>query len=524
MRALCRSSRFAFVILPTLARKWGSSTEACLGSSGLARSVIRLKNAMRQAANRVPSTGRLSSKKQEKRVFESLAKCLQNIGVTVISSLLMASGSTIAAELSRGIPEEVGMSSAQLQKIADVVQQYIDANRVQGVVVGITRRNRVVYYEAHGVLDAATGAPMPKDAIFAMASSTKPILGVAAMMLIEEGVINLDDPVHEYLPEFKNIQVAIPLHTAGSDGGKKKGKAGKTSKYDEQWLAENWESLAEDDRAKVITYYQELEKNKVPVEVKLVPVERPITVHDLLTHTAGLHTGGPGSSASKLRVSKSDTLASFIPNVAKDPLDFQPGTKWAYSGTIGLDVVARIIEIASGMPFDKFVQTRIFDPLDMQDTHWNLPENKQHRYPVIPNDKGSYIRSPFYFSGSVGLLSTARDFMHFEQMLVNKGSLFGHQLLKPETVELMSTNKIGNLFDSSGKGVSGLGFGYTVGINMHPELSKDPRPAGAFGWGGAAGTVSWSAPAQELCFVYMVLGPTELPSKLAAIVSDALLD
>lgn len=114
--------------------------------------------------------------------------------------------------------------------------------------------------------------------------------------------------------------------------------------------------------------------------------------------------------------------------------------------------------------------------------------------------------------------------MHFEQMLVNKGSLFGRRLLKPETVELMSTNKIGKLFDSSGKGVSGLGFGYTVGINMHPELSKDPRPAGAFGWGGAAGTVSWSAPAEELSFIYMVLGPTELPSKLAAIVRHALLD
>jgi CubicO group peptidase (beta-lactamase class C family) len=205
-------------------------------------------------------------------------------------------------------------------------------------------------------------------------------------------------------------------------------------------------------------------------------------------------------------------------------LDFQPGTKWAYSGTVGLDVVARIIEIASGTPFNDFVQTRIFDPLDMKDTHWNLPEDKQHRLPVNPDDKGRYIKSPYYFSGSVGLLSTARDYMHFEQMLVNKGTLFGHQLLKPESVEMMSTNKIGKLFDKSGKGVSGMGFGYTVGINMDPELSKDPRPAGAFGWGGAAGTVSWSAPSEHLTFVYMVLGPTDLPRKLAEVIRDAIVD
>ena len=114
--------------------------------------------------------------------------------------------------------------------------------------------------------------------------------------------------------------------------------------------------------------------------------------------------------------------------------------------------------------------------------------------------------------------------MHFEQMLVNKGTLFGQQILKPETVELMSSNKIGNMFDKSGKGVSGLGMGYTVGMNLNPELSKDPRPKGAFGWGGAAGTVSWSAPSEDLTFVYMVLGPTDLPGKLAAVVTEAIVD
>lgn len=412
------------------------------------------------------------------------------------------------------------MSSEKLQKMDAVIQEYIDAGRVHGVVVGVTRRNQVVYYEAHGVIDPVRKTAMPKDALFAMASSTKPVLGVAAMILIEEGVISPDDPVEKYIPEFKDMQVAIPVESAGKEKGK--GKGGEESKYDEEWLAENWDSLSEEKQAEVMAYYQELEKNKVPAEVNLVPANRPITIHDLLTHTAGVHTEGAGSAGSKLKVSSTDTLESFIPKVADSPLDFQPGTKWAYSGTVGLDVVARIIEIASGTPFDEFVQTRIFDPLDMKDTSWNMPEDKKDRYPVMPGDKGRYIMSPYYFSGSVGLLSTARDYMHFEQMLVNKGTLFGEQILKPETVELMTSNKIGNLFGKGAKGA--MGMGYTVGIKMGSDQSKDTRPAGAFGWGGAAGTISWSAPAEELTFVYMVMGPTDLPSKLAAVVSDAIVD
>jgi len=425
-------------------------------------------------------------------------------------------------ELPRGNPEDVGMSSETFQMMDDVIQEYIDADRVHGVVVGVTRRNKVVYYEAHGVIDSVRKTPMPKDALFAMASSTKPVLGVAAMMLIEEEIISPDDPVEKYIPEFKSMQVAVPVKSESEEEGKD-GK-GEEKKYDEEWLAENWDSLSKEEQAEVIAYYQEYEKNKVPEKFETVPANRPITIHDLLTHTAGLQTGGLGSAASDLERGPKETLASFAPRAARDPLDFQPGTKWAYSGTVGLDIVARIIEIASGTPFDEFVQARIFDPLDMKDTHWNMPEDKQHRYPVLKDDKGRYIKSPYYFSGSVGLLSTARDYMHFEQMLVNKGTLFGHQLLKPESVEMMSSNKIGNMFDKSGKGVSGLGFGYTVGINMDPELSKDPRPAGAFGWGGAAGTVSWSAPSEQLTFVYMVMGPTDLPGKLAELVSNAIVD
>ncbi|MCY4057053.1 MAG: serine hydrolase [Gammaproteobacteria bacterium] len=394
-------------------------------------------------------------------------------------------------ELPHGSPEEVGMSAEGLRKIDDVVQEYIDAGRIRGAVVGVTRRNKVVYMEAHGALDDTTERPMRKDAMFHMASSTKPVLGVAAMMMIEEGLISPEDPVEKYIPEFKGIQVAVAKESADKD---------------------------------IVKSKEESKKQKLP-DHRLVDVNRPVTVHDLLTHTAGLHAGGIGNMASKLdRPGASDTLASWIPKVAAGPLDFQPGTRWAYSGTVGLDVVARIVEIVSGTPFNEFVQTRIFDPLDMKDTHWNVPKDKQERMPAFSNDKGPWIKSPDYYSGSIGLVSTARDYMHFEQMLVNKGALFGHRLLKPESVAMMSTNRVENLFNETEKGGSGRGFGYTVAITVDPEQAKDGRTAGAFGWMGAAGTVSWTAPEEELTVVYMVQGPTELPWRIAELVRDAIVD
>ena len=400
---------------------------------------------------------------------------------------------TTTRELPPGSPAEVGMSAERLESIDDLVQEYIDAGHIQGAVVGVTRRNQVIYLEAQGVLDDTTERPMTTDSMFHMASSTKPVLGVAAMMMIEEGLISPDDPVEKYIPEFKGIQVAVAKGSADKSIAKPKSK-------------------------------EAFKKQEVP-DHRLVDASRPLTIHDLLTHTAGLHTGGIGSAVSKLdRPGPSDTLASWIPRVAAGPLDFQPGTRWAYSGTVGLDVVARIIEIVSGTPFNEFVQTRIFDPLDMRDTHWNVPKAKLDRMPAMSNDKGPWIKSPGYYSGSIGLVSTARDYMHFEQMLVNKGTLFGHRLLKPESVAMMSSNQVGNLFNETEKGGSGRGFGYTVAITVDPEHAKDGRTAGAFGWMGAAGTVSWTAPEEELTVVYMVQGPTDLPWKIAEAVGDAIVD
>ena len=370
---------------------------------------------------------------------------------------------TTTFELPRATPEEAGMSGERLNGIRAVVQEFIDHGRIQYAVIGVARRGKVVYFEAQGV---ANGEPVQPDAMFHMASSTKPILGVAAMMMIEEGLISPSDPVEKYIPEFKGIKVAVVDEPADKQTSREK-------------------------------------RSKKAPEHRLVDSHRPVTIHDLLTHTSGISGRSLGRAGKG--PGKDDTLATWIPVVAEGPLNFQPGTRWGYGG--GLDVVARVIEVVSGMPFNDFVQQRIFDPLDMKDTYWIVPDDKLHRMLIFVEGKaGTPTR---YFSGSAGLVSTARDYLHFEQMLVNEGELFGNRLLKPESVEMMSSDQLGDLYDRGGKGGAGLAFGYTVSITVDPALAKTGRSAGAFGWGGAAGTVSWTDPKEELAVAIMVQQPTE---------------
>ena len=374
---------------------------------------------------------------------------------------------TTTFELPHGTPEEVGMSGERLNKVRDVVQEFIEEGRIQGAVVGVARRGKVVYFAAQGVSNVKTRTPMQADAMFHMASSTKPILGVAAMMMIEEGLFKPSDPVEKYIPEFKDIKVA---------------------------------ALKE-----------------------LVDPHRPVTIHDLLTHTSGIAEGkGLGKKKKqKPKPRANETLATRIPKVAKEPLAFQPGTRWGYGG--GLDVVARVIEIVSGMPFNEFVQQRIFDPLDMKDTHWIVPKEKLDRMLFVVEGKAGTPTK--YFSGSAGLISTARDYLHFEQMLVNKGELFGNRLLNPESVAMMSSSQVGDLYADSTKGGVGFAFGYTVAITVDPVLAKTGRSAGAFGWGGAAGTVTWTDPKEALAGVIMVQQPTaDLSVRIAEAIGAAIDD
>lgn len=379
-----------------------------------------------------------------------------------------------AGELPTAAPEEVGMSSERLARIGQKMQQSIASGRIQGAVTAVARRGKVVHFETHGQMDVEAARPMEKDAIFRMASSTKPILGVAAMMMIEEGLIRPSNKVTRFLPEFKDTQVAVLE-----------------------------EPTDEDISPRVV------QSEKIPPH-RLVPAERPITIEHLLTHTSGLLSMGLGSAISGMRPRGPDvTLASYIPTLGEVPLDFQPGTRWTYSPGAGLDVVARIIEIVSETPFDEFIRTRIFEPLGMTDTYFNVPAEKEAKRVVIHGrDMSAWSRGPTqYFSASGGLSSTAEDFLRFEQMLAHGGQLFGNRLLSPRSIEVMTANHVGDLFAGVAGGQSGMGFGYTVSMVLDPIAADSRRSAGAFGWGGAFGTQSWTDPRDALTAVLMLQQP-----------------
>jgi CubicO group peptidase (beta-lactamase class C family) len=416
--------------------------------------------------------------KEGERMIDIRGWC--RVGLLVVVAMI-ASAALPAGEVPTAKPEDVGMSSEGPLEIDAVIQRHIDAKKIQGAVTVVARRGKVVHFKAHGLMDVGHDRAMEKDAIFRMASSSKPILGVAAMMMIEEGLIKPTDEVAKYLPEFKDMKVAVKAEPADKD-------------VSPQWVA----------------------PGKVP-EHRLVPAQRPITIHDLLTHTAGLGTYGLGIAvAGWPEPGPKDTLASMMPVYAAMPLDFQPGTRWAYSAGIGLDVVARIIEIITEMPYEDFLRTRIFEPLGMTDTYFFLPQEKESRRVVIhgAKEKGwgkakGWGLETHYASASGGLSSTAEDYLRFEQMLINKGTLFGNRILKPESVATMSSNQVGELFQGKGK-QQGVGFGYTVEVVLDPEAAKSERGKGAFGWGGAYGTSSWTDPTEEITAVLLVQQPTKV--------------
>ncbi len=371
--------------------------------------------------------------------------------------------------------EDVGMSSERLDRIKQAMQRHINAGNIQGAVTAVARRGKLVHFQSHGVMDVPNNRPMTNDNVFIMMSSTKPVLGVAAMMLIEEGLIRPTDPVSKWIPEFENMQVAV--------------------------LADPFDENISPLR---------IDRENLP-QYRLVPAHRQITVHDILTHTSGLASSGLGSAISPAADrSPGATLANTVPKYGNYVLDFQPGTRWQYSGGTALDVVARIIEIESGIPFDQFVKQRIFEPLGMNNTWWNVPEEFADRRVVISDrDMSRFFDVPdaTYFSGSYGLNSTAEDYLRFEQMLVNGGELFGNRLLSPRTVRMMGSNQSGDLYKGIRLDVKGQGFGYTVAVVEDPIVSNARRSPDAFGWGGAFGTRSYTDPEEELTAVIMLQQP-----------------
>jgi CubicO group peptidase (beta-lactamase class C family) len=389
--------------------------------------------------------------------------------------MLLCSSLCFADELPRTKPEAAGMSTAGLQRLNDVMQAHIDAGDIQGAVTAVARFGKVVHFEAHGMLDVENQIPMPRDAIFRMASSTKPVLGVAAMMMIDQGLMQTVDPVSMYMPEFRNMQVAVLKDPADEDISPRYVRRGEVPEY------------------------------------RLVPAQREITLHHLLTHTSGLVSSGLGAAARERRQrTPEETLADVIPRFGSVPLDFQPGTRWSYSAGTGLNIVSRVIEIVSGQPFDVFLRERLYEPIGMKDTHFNVPPEKESRRVVIQGRDMSRWRGrgpTRYFSASGGLSSTAEDFLRFEQMLAHQGTLFGKRIISAGAVDMMSSNQVADLYRGLYGNQQGAGFGYTVAVTLQGEESKPRRRAGAFGWGGAFGTRSWTDPALELTAVVMLQQP-----------------
>jgi CubicO group peptidase (beta-lactamase class C family) len=382
------------------------------------------------------------------------------------------------ASIEKANPEDVGLSSERLGRIHEAIQRHIDEGNITGAVTAVSRRGRLAHLESHGLMDVESTTAMRDDAIFKIMSMTKPVVGVAVLMLVEEGKVRLRDPVSRFIPELGDLEVAVAMPGRGGRGGRGGGDG--------------------------------------PPPFYTVPASRDITVQDLLTHTSGL-ASGPFSNREAGRVGRqepSDTLADLIPRLGEAPLEFQPGDRWAYSASRGFDVLLRIVEVASGLPADQFLRERIFGPLGMEDTSFWARESVLPRvvtvYQRTPNgltrsQSQTGATSQTYFSGGGGLVSTATDYLQFGQMLLNGGELNGTRLLGPKTVELMSSTIVEEF--GFGQPSPGLGFGLSVQVVKDPVAAGYRVGTGSFGWDGAYGTHFWIDPVEEIVGVVMIQTP-----------------
>jgi len=362
-------------------------------------------------------------------------------------------------------PESVGMSAERLARIGPVMQRYIDYRLVPGTVTLIARKGQVVHFESRGFMDLESGRPMRKDAMFRIASMTKPITSVALMMLWEEGRFQLNDPVSKFIPAFARPMVSTTSDASGETG-------------------------------------------------HLVPAKREATIRDMLTHTAGLANNYRGNTefyASQRAIRPDDTLESYIARIAALPLNYSPGEEWQYSQAT--DVVGRLVEVIAGQPLDEFFEERIFQPLGMTDTHFFLDDDKGGRlmsqYRPGPNNNRIVLQDPGnndsswiaadnrqVFRGAGGLVSTAHDYLRFQAAMLNGGELDGVRLLSPVTVDLMMENHTGDL----PLWLPGPGFGFGLGwaVVRDRGAAATPLSQGSVYWGGAYGTISWIDREEEL--------------------------
>ena len=381
----------------------------------------------------------------------------------------------MTAPLPADEPLELGFSPRRLLRIADALNREIDAGALPGAVLAIARRGRLAYFEAFGHLDPAARAPMPLDAMFSIASMTKPMVAAGALMLMEEGRLMVNEPVAKYLPQLANMRVAAP-------------------KCDE---STGWAT---------------------------VPLARAMTIEDLMRHTAGVSYGRGGTPLHARYPFSSDvastkfSAAEFLDELARLPLHYQPGSAWEYS--LGLDVLGLAIEAVAGQPLARYLDERIFRPLGMGDTAFTVPPGKVQRYAkAMPCDpvtrEPQTLRdgtTPHQFDCGGGCaVSTAADYLRFAQMLLNGGNLDGARVLSRKTVEYMTSDHIGPTVDVTRlreyPNINGYGFGLGVAVRRGAGMGGMPSSAREFHWAGSTGTYFWVDPAEELAVVFMAHAP-----------------
>ncbi len=382
-----------------------------------------------------------------------------------------------AGEIPTASPEQVGFSPERLNRVSEFAKRYVDDGKLAGLITLVARNGKIAHLETFGWKDRDSKAAMTPDSIFRIYSMSKPITTVAAMILYEEGRFRLNDPIEKFLPEFKGLTVLTM-----TDSG----------------------------------------------ETKRVPTSRPVTIRQLMNHTAGFTYGVFGDSAVDRMVVESGawsetSLAGFTQKIGKLPLVFQPGTHWRYS--VAVDILGRLVEVVSGKPFDQFLQDRLFKPLDMTDTGFFVPAGKINRFascyslqmengkPKIQDgkavltlqdqaDKSRFAKPPAFLSGGGGMVSTTRDYLRFLQMLLNGGELDGVRILSRKTVELMTCDHLARDVVSP-LDAGGFGFGLGFAVLKNVPATGVSGSIGEYNWSGMANTLFWVDPKEKLIAILM---------------------
>ena len=411
--------------------------------------------------------------------------------LSLIVAALAVSGSVFAQALPTAKPESVGMSSERLAKIGALLEQEVNDKKLPGAVVMVARKGKLIYSTAKGSLNNSTGKAMGTDAVFRIYSMTKPLVSTALMMLVEDGKVQLTDPVSKFLPSFKNPMVSVPTFDPVFNG----------------------------------------------VTFKLVPANREATIQDLLRHTSGIAYGELTKNTLvrdayiKAGVFKPDldydarTLSSteMADGLGKAPLAQHPGTAWEYS--LSVDVQGRVVEAVSGKRLNDFMQERIFKPLKMTDTGFSVPAAKlpllAESFPKDPatgaiNKLIDVSKTPGNDSGGAGGVSTAGDYLRYCQAMLNGGQLDGARILSRSTVSLMASDHLGSTISTAvNPGMLLLGTpGYTFGlgflVRQGEGIAGVHGTTGEFMWAGYAGTFFWAEPKEQICAVYMTQAPSPI--------------